>query len=214
MARIVLAEDQALVREGFRRILEGAGHEVVGLVGDGLSVAAAVDQHAPDVLLLDLGLPGLHGLDVLRDVTRRAAVTRVIIVSGDGRDDFVVKAFKLGAAGYVLKGSDVPELLAAIQEVVAGGYFVSPRVSGPLVKSMGSEAGPAEDPYDQLTTREREVFLLIAEGLSTGMIGDRLFISGRTAETHRANLLRKLGLKTQTDVVVYALRRGLMTLDR
>jgi DNA-binding NarL/FixJ family response regulator len=214
MARLVLAEDQALVREGFRRILEGNGHAVVGMVADGLAVADLVAETRPDVLLLDLGLPGLHGLDVLRAVRRSTPTTRVLILSGDGRDEFVVGALRLGAAGYLLKGSDVPELLEAIREVASGGYYVSSRVAGSLVKRLGGagETG-AEDPYDHLTAREREVLHLGAEGLSNAAIGDRLSISPRTAESHRANVMRKLGLKTQTALVVYALRRGLLTFD-
>jgi DNA-binding NarL/FixJ family response regulator len=214
MARLVLAEDQALVREGFRRILEGHGHAVVGMVADGLAVADLVAETRPDVLLLDLGLPGLHGLDVLRAVRRSTPTTRVLILSGDGRDEFVVGALRLGAAGYLLKGSDVPELLEAIREVASGGYYVSPRVAGSLVKRLGGTGETdTEDPYDHLTGREREVLHLGAEGLSNAAIGDRLSISPRTAESHRANVMRKLGLKTQTALVIYALRRGLLTFD-
>jgi DNA-binding NarL/FixJ family response regulator len=213
MARVLLAEDQALIREGFRRILESNGHEVVGMEADGLKVADLVASTRPDLLLLDLGLPGLHGLDVLRSVKRRAPSVRVLVLSGDGRDEFVVQALRLGAAGYLLKGSDVPELLEAIREVVAGGFYISPRVSGSLAMRMGDGPAAAADPYDDLTAREREVFHLIAEGLTNAAIGERLFISPRTVETHRANLMRKLRLRTQTEIVLYALRRGILNLD-
>jgi DNA-binding NarL/FixJ family response regulator len=212
MATVVLADDHALVRAGLRRILETTGNVIVGEAGDGLQVVAVVEQTKPEVLVLDLGMPGLHGLDVLREVTRRIPATRVLVVSAHGRDDFVVNAFKNGAAGYLLKGAAPDELLVAISEVARGGYYVSTEVSRVLAKGLG-EASRADDPYDNLTPRERQVFLLMAEGRSNSEVGKRLYISTRTAESHRQNIMRKLGLATQTDVVLYALRRGILGLD-
>lgn len=214
MTRVVLADDHALVRDGVRRILEAGGVSVVGEVEDGLRVVSVVEETRPDVLVLDLGLPGLHGLDVLREVRRRVASTRVLVLSADGRDAFVVEALRHGAAGYLLKGCRASEFVAAVAEVARGGFHVSASLSGSVVR--GLEADPrvaAEDPYERLTPREREVFHLMAEGQSNGTIAERLFISARTVESHRANIMRKLDLRTQTDIVLCALRRGILTLE-
>lgn len=214
MPQVVLADDHALLREGVRRILEASGIPVAGEVGDGLRVLEAVERLKPDVLLLDLGLPGLHGLDILREVTRRAPSTRVLVLSADGRDDFVVQALRNGAAGYLLKGCRAEELLQAVTEVAAGGYHLSASLSASLARAVGEEGGGTGAPaYESLTPREREVFHLMAEGLANAAIAERLFISGRTVETHRANIMRKLGLRTQTDVVLLALRRGILTIE-
>lgn len=213
MARIVIADDHALVRAGLRRILEATGHVVIGEVGDGLEVVPVVQNLRPEVLVLDLGLPGLHGLDVIKDVLRRVSEVRILVVSAFDRDDFVITAFKNGAVGYVLKSAGTPELLQALDLVAHGGYYVSPQVSAVLAKGVSSEARAKGDPYDHLTPRERQVFHLMAEGLTNAEIGKRLFIATRTAETHRMSIMRKLALGSQTDVVIYALRRGLLGLE-
>jgi DNA-binding NarL/FixJ family response regulator len=212
MATIVLADDHALVRVGLRRVLESEGHAVLGEVADGLRVVPTVEQMRPDVLLLDMGLPGLHGLDVLREVTRRVPATKVLVVSAYNRDEFVSGALRTGASGYVLKGSEADDLLAAVAEVARGGYYVSPELAGSLARST-TGADAATDPYETLSPRERQVFHLMADGLLNHQVGVYLYISTRTAETHRASIMRKLGLKSQTDVVLYALRRGILTLD-
>ena len=213
MARIIIADDHALVRAGLRRIMEATGHVVIGEVGDGLEVVTAIQNLRPDVLVLDLGLPGLHGLDVIKDVLRRAPEVRILVVSAFDRDDFVITAFKHGAVGYVLKAAGTAELLQALDLVAHGGYYVSPQVSAVLAKGVSSEARAKGDPYEQLTPRERQVFHLMAEGLTNAEIGKRLFIATRTAETHRMSIMRKLTLSSQTDVVIYALRRGLLGLE-
>jgi DNA-binding NarL/FixJ family response regulator len=208
MATVVLADDHALVRVGLRRVLEAEGHLVLGEVADGLRVLPTVEREQPDVLLLDLGLPGLHGLDVLREVTRRVPATKVLVVSAYNRDEFVSSALRTGAAGYVLKGSEADDLLAAVAEVARGGYYVSAQLA-----RSGNSTDDTHDPYEALSPRERQVFHLMAEGLLNHQVGVQLYISTRTAETHRASIMRKLGLKTQTDVVLYALRRGILALD-
>lgn len=212
MASVVLADDHALVRLGLRRVLETAGHSVLAEVGDGLHVVPTVMQTRPDVLLLDLGLPGLHGLDVLREVTRKISATKVVVVSAYNRDEFVVSALRHGAAGYVLKGSAVDDVIAAVAEVQRGGYYVSPRLQGSFPKS-GAAASDLPDPYGTLSLRERQLFHLLAEGLLNHQIASHLYLSVRTIESHRATLMRKLGLKTNIDLVLYALRRGFLTID-
>jgi DNA-binding NarL/FixJ family response regulator len=213
VARIVLADDHALVRAGLRRILEATGNVVVGEASDGLEVVPIVQAVRPEVLVLDLALPGLHGLDVMREVLRRMPSTRVLVVSAFDRDDFVINAFRNGASGYVLKAAGTAELLQAVDLVARGGYYVSPRISAVLARRVGDDSPRVIDPYEQLTPRERQVFHLMAEGLTSSEIGKRLYIALRTAETHRAHIMKKLSLNTQTDVVLYALRRGLLGLD-
>jgi len=210
MATIVLADDHALMRAGLRRILEESGHTVLGEVGDGLQVIDVVKQHRPQILLLDLGLPGLHGLDVLRQLRRRAPKVRALVVSAFNRDEFVVTALRAGAAGYVLKSAATDQLLHAVDVVGDGGYYVSPQLAA---SAEHYADGSRQDAYEKLTSRQREVFHLMAEGLSYLQIAARLFISARTAEDHRYNIGRKLGLESQTDVVLFALRRGILVVD-
>ena len=212
MARVVIAEDHEVVRDGLRRTLEAHGNEVVGETGEGLKVVDIVEAASPDVVLLDLGLPGLHGLDVLHQLARVRRV-RVLVLSAEGRDDFVVRALQGGARGYLLKSCSAQELADAVSTVSGGGHYVTTELSNALVRSLVDGSSPAVDPYESLSDREREVFYSMAEGRSNAMIGDRLFISERTVETHRARILKKLGLRSQTDIVLYALRRGVIRLD-
>ena len=210
MSTIVLADDHALMRAGLRRILEESGHTILGEAGDGLQVVDIVKQHRPQILMLDLGLPSLHGLDVLRQMRRRAPKVRVLVVSAFNRDEFVVSALRAGAAGYLLKSAAPDQLLQAVEVVATGGYYVSPQLAASAEQSVD---GTRKDAYEKLTSRQREVFHLMAEGLSYPQIASRLFISARTAEDHRYNISRKLGLETQTDVVLFALRRGILVVD-
>jgi two-component system, NarL family, response regulator NreC len=210
MTRVLLAEDHTMVRQGLSRMLESAGLSVVGETADGLQVAPMVEETRPDVLLLDMGLPGLHGLDVIRQVVRRSPGTKILVLSGDGREEFVLGSLRNGASGYLLKGGDSVELITAIAHIAGGGRYVTAAVSDHLVKAL-LEREAVEDSYEALTPREREVFHLSAEGRSNRQIGSKLCISSRTVETHRGIAMRKLGLHSQTEIVRYALRRGLIT---
>lgn len=212
MISILLADDHTLVRQGLRLVLQNELD--MSVVGDAASGPEAIEQAAalkPRVLLLDLGLPGLHGLEVARQVAKRAPSTRVIVLSMHSNDEYVIGAFQNGAAGYLLKGCDAAELVSAIRRVAAGGRYVSPELSEQVLGAMmDRSSGEATDPYGTLTAREREVFQLMAEGKTNHQVAEALFISGRTVETHRANVLRKLGLHSQSDVVRYAMQRGLI----
>ena len=210
--RIAIADDHEVVRDGLRRILEAQGHEVVAEIESGLQVISRVEELRPDVLILDMGLPDLHGLDVLRKLGR-GKVTNVLVLSAEGRDDFVIGALKLGAQGYLLKSCSAKELVEAVATVAAGRHYVATELSDAIARGIGDGTADAGDPYDGLSDREREVFHAMAEGLSNVEIGDRLFISPRTAESHRARVMKQLGLKSQTDIVLYALRRGVIRLD-
>jgi DNA-binding NarL/FixJ family response regulator len=211
MVRLLLADDHTLVRQALARMLQAAGHAIAGEVADGRSVVDAVERARPDVLLLDLTMPGLHGLDVIPQVMRRHPSTRIIVLTGDAREESVLGALRHGAHGYILKGADSVELLSAIAHVSTGGRYVTPTLSDYLVRAfLASADGPSADPYETLSPREREVFHLMAEGLQNAELASRLCISQRTVESHRANILRKLHLDSQTDVVRLAIRRGIL----
>jgi len=211
--RIVLADDHAIVRQGLRALLEAEPDlAVVGEAAEGLGVPDLVEKLASDVLIVDLMMPGLGGLEVTRQVTKRTAATRVVVLSMHAKEAYVIEALRNGASAYVLKDADAGDLVRAIREAVAGRRFLSPPLTDAAVAAYARKANGGEpaDPYDLLTTREREVMHLAAEGLTNALIGARLFISPRTAETHRANVMRKLGLASQTDLVRYAIGRGIV----
>jgi len=212
---IVLADDHHIVRQGLRTLLEAEGElAVIGEEADGLKVVELVERLRPDVLLLDVQMPGLNGLEITRQIVQRALKTRVIILSMHANETYVREALRYGAHGYVLKDASPSEMVEAVREVSAGRRYLSRALSERAIDAYAekAQAAPA-DAYDMLTTREREVLHLAAESSSTSEIAARLGISPRTVETHRENLMRKLGLQSQTDLIRYALRRGILPLE-
>jgi DNA-binding NarL/FixJ family response regulator len=209
---IILADDHRVVREALRTLLQSEpDFEVVAEAADGLAAAELTEKHKPAVLVLDLQMPGLNGLDVLRRVGRRSARTRVVVLSMHATDAHVVAALKHGACAYVAKDAGATELICAIRNAVAGQRYLSPPFSSaPVEEYLARAEGSAPDPYQTLTAREREVIHLAAEGRSSAQIAERLRISPRTAETHRANALKKLKLHGQTNLVLYAVEKGLL----
>jgi two-component system response regulator NreC len=215
MTTIVLADDHHIVRQGLRSLLEAEpDFSVVGETGDGLEAARLVERLQPHVLVLDLMMPGLNGLEVTRRVSQRSPQTRIVILSMHANEAHVLEALRAGAAAYVLKESTAAELVRAVREAAAGRRYLSPPLSERAIEAYMQKAQSAVlDSYETLTAREREVLHLVAEGHTNAQIADRLFISRRTVETHRANLMRKLDLRTQTDLISYALRRGLLPME-
>jgi DNA-binding NarL/FixJ family response regulator len=215
MLTILLADDHQVVRLGLRSVLEREPNfQLIGEAADGLEVLPLVERLQPDVLVLDLMMPGLGGLEITRQMSHRAVRTRVVILSMHANEAYVAQALNNGALGYVLKGSHASELVQAIHAAAAGECYLSPPLSERAIQLYVQRAkNVTVDPYDTLTGREREVLQLAAEGHTSGAIGARLFISARTVETHRAKLMSKLGLRTQTDLVRYALRRGILSLE-
>jgi DNA-binding NarL/FixJ family response regulator len=215
MLRIVMADDHPIVRKGLRTLLEAEPDcEVIGEADDGPAALDLVERLKPDILLVDVMMPGLGGLEVTRQVSHRWPATRVIVLSMHSNEPYVLEALHNGAAAYVLKTTSTHTLVEAVREVAAGHRYLSPPLTERAIQAYTQQARQATqaiDRYDLLTTREREILQLAAEGLSNADIGERLHISPRTAETHRANLLRKLGLNTQTELLKYALQRGLIT---
>jgi two-component system, NarL family, response regulator NreC len=214
MITAVLADDHPIVRQGLRALLEGEGVcQVVGEASDGLTAIELISELRPDVAILDVRIPDLDGLEVARRARERAPETRIIILSMHADEPFVLDALRYGAAAYVLKDSATTDLLGAVQLAMVGKRFLSPPLAERALDSYARHATGHSRPldrYELLSAREREVLQLAAQGLTNAEIGDRLAISPRTAETHRANLLRKLGIESQTDLVHFAIRRGLM----
>jgi DNA-binding NarL/FixJ family response regulator len=212
--RVVVADDHPIVREGLCRVLEHSDDcAVVGEAGSGLDVLPLVQQLRPDVLVLDLMLPGLGGLEVTRQVRRQCPATRVLILSMHATEPYVLEALRSGAAGYLLKSGPAGEVLEAVRAAVAGKHYLSPPLSERAIQAYAERAQGAPDVYDTLTTREREVLQLAAEGQANSAIAERLGISARTVETHRAHLMRKLDLQSAADLIRYSLRRGLLPLE-
>ena len=212
---IVLADDHPVVRHGVRSLLQAeADFTVVGEASDGIETVQLVERMQPDVLVVDLMIPSLNGLEITRQVKQRSPHTRIIILSMHANEPYVLEALKNGAVGYVLKDSSGTDLVHAVRLVVLGQRYLSPPLSERAVEAyMQKSQDTSFDPHDALTDREREVLQLAAEGLNNPDIAARLSISPRTVETHRANLMRKLGLKTQTDLIRYALKRGILPLE-
>lgn len=216
MTTIVLAEDHHIVRQGLHILLQAERNfSIIGETGDGLEAVQLVERLQPDVLVLDLMMPSLNGLEVTRQVTKRSPQTRIIILSMHANEAYVREALRNGAAGYVLKESSAADLVQAVREAIAGRRYLSPPLSERAIDAYIQKAEAATlDVYDTLTTREREVLHLVAEGNTIGTIASRLFISPRTVETHRTNLMRKLSLRSSAELVRYALQRGLLPLEK
>ncbi|HKB56263.1 MAG TPA: response regulator transcription factor [Lacunisphaera sp.] len=211
MNTVILADDHEVVRRGVRSILEAdGGFKVVSEVADGLSAVQAVEKLKPTLLFLDLSLPRLHGLEALRQVRATSPHTKVLVLSMHNDEPYVIEALRAGAMAYILKGSESTEIARAVAEVVAGRRYLSAPLSERAIAALTSQTPDQSDPLSALTPREREVLLLGAEGLSTTEMAEKLFISPRTAETHRTNLMQKLGLQSQTDLVRFAIRKGLI----
>ena len=215
MTTIVMVDDHQVVRQGLRALLEAEpDFSVVGEAGDGLTAMQLVERLKPDVLVLDLILPDLSGLEVARRVSQHTPQTRVVILSMRASEAYVLEALRNGAAGYVLKASSAAELVRAVREVAAGRHYLSPPLSERAIAAYLQKAKDTPlDPYEMLTSREREVLHLAAQGYSNADIATRLSISPYTAMTHRSNLMGKLGLHTPTDLIRYAFQRGLIPME-
>src|SRR5262249_14489924 len=193
---IVLADDHQIVRQGLRALLKSVSDlQLLGEASDGLETVRLAERLQPDVLVVDLMMPGLNGMDVARQVAKRSPRTRIVVLSMHCNEAYVVEALRAGASAYVLKEAGADELAQAIQAAAQGRRYFSPPISEEAIKEYLSRAeATPPDAYETLTAREREVLQLTAEGYSGSGISERLFISPRTVETHRMNLMRKLGV--------------------
>ncbi len=208
--RIALVEDHRLVREGLKALLATEPcFELVGEASDGIQAVEMVEKYQPHVLLLDLRIPRLHGLEVLRQL-RDQHHTKVVVVSMHSDEPYVIEALRNGVNGYVLKDCPAAELITAIRTAASGGQYLAESLRQRAISATLKRLIPGiRSP--QLTKRELLVLELAAEGQTSAQIASALFISRRTAEAHRANLMKKLSLKTQTDLVLYAVRNGMIS---
>lgn len=215
MTTIVLADDHPIVRQGLNALLSAESDlSIVGEAARGDEALDLVQRLHPGVLVIDLKMPGLDALEVIRQVTHRSRFTRTLVLSMHASTAYVTEALKSGATGYVLKDLDIHSLVHAVREVAAGRRYLSPSISALLADAYVEHSGDRSlDPYETLTARERQILRLTAEGATTADIAASLGISPRTVETHRTHLMRKLGLKTQGDLVRYSLQRGIVTLQ-
>ena len=204
---VVLGDDHPLVRQGVRRLLEGREFEILGEGSDGLEVIELAQRLRPDIILLDLSMPTLNGLGAVRELTRVAPASKVIVLTMHTEEHYILEALRAGVKGCVSKTQAPEHLLQAIREVCRGGVYLSPSVSGVVVQGYLANT---EAPYDPLTDRERQVLQLIAEGKTTKEVAVILGVSVKTAESHRSSLMSKLDIHSTAEVVRYAIRRGMV----
>lgn len=211
MYRIVLADDHTLFRKGLKGILtESTDLEVVAEAGDGLDLLRLLDSALPDMVILDISMPNMRGIEALCEIKRKHPGAKVLILTMHNDREYLHQSITAGADGYLLKDDTDPDLFAAIEKIRHGRVFISPRLAEDMVEDwaqmkQGSTSSTGEK---ALTPREREILKLVAEGRSSGEIADLLFISARTVEHHRAGIMRKLKINKTTDLVKYALQKG------
>jgi DNA-binding NarL/FixJ family response regulator len=210
--RALLADDHSIVRRGLRSLLEEAGHSVVAEAGDGLEAVRLSEAHRPDLLILDIGMPKLNGIEVAARMQKLERPPNVIILSMHADESYIIRALAAGARAYLLKTATDEDLLPAVRAVSSGKPFFSPAVTSVLVEDYirRLQARGLTDSFDLLTDREREVLQLLAEGCSNKEVATQLNVGLSTVETHRANLMQKLHLHSTAEIVLYAVRKGII----
>jgi DNA-binding NarL/FixJ family response regulator len=212
--RVILADDHALVRQGFRRILEDDPRiSVVGEASTGLAAVKLAKETHPDVAVMDLSMPELGGIEASAEILKEAPETKILVLSMHSDPAYVRKAFEIGAKGYLLKNAIEVDLTRAVIALAEGGAYMSPGISNIVIESLkaGSFEDATQDPYEKLTLREKEVLQLIAGGKSNKEIAQLLNISVNTVAVHRAHLMETLGVHRTAELVLYAVKRGLVT---
>ena len=209
---VILADDHTLVRAGFRSLLTGNPLvEVIGEAGDGREAINLIQKHRPDLVIMDIAMPNLNGIDATVRIKDRFPETKILIVSMHSDEEYVVRALRAGASGYVLKDAAVSELELAVKSVAIGGTFLGPSISRNIVHNYLKGLSRGETSIDQLTARQREILQLIAEGKSTKEIAFSLGVSTKTVETHRERLMERLRIHDVAGLVRYAIRFGLVS---
>ena len=212
---VLLADDHPIVRQGMRNLLDAeAGLSVVGEAEDGLQTVQLAEQLKPDIVIVDMMMPRLNGLEAIRQIRSRLTNTRCIVLSMQSADPYIVQALKAGASGYILKDSGPNEVINAIQQVLSGKRYLSPQLSEKLIDLFVAKVEiDVLDLYNSLTAREREILQLAAEGFSNSNIAEQLSISSRTVEQHRQSMMNKMEFKNQTDLIRFALKRGILSME-
>ena len=211
---IVIAEDHTILREGLKALLSSQSDlKVVGEAEDGLAAIRCVQNHSPDLILLDLSMPRMTGLDAIKEIKRVTPQTRIIVLTVHKTEEYILSTLKAGADGYVLKEATSTELLMAIRHVLDGHRYLSPSISGTVIDGLlqGKKASSLRSTWETLTQREREILKLVAEGHKNKEIADLLCISVKTVEKHRANLMEKLRLHNVAALTALAAEKGLIT---
>ena len=211
--RIVLAEDHTILREGLRALLSAdPNFEIIGEAQNGREAVRCVEKLEPDLLLMDLSMPRMSGMDAIREIKRRYPEVKIIALTVHKTEEYLLTTLKAGADGYVLKDATHEELVMAIKNVMGGKSYLSPGVSEKIITGYleGRESNRTASPWETLSQREREVLKLIAEGFKNKEIAEDLCISLKTVEKHRANLMKKLDLHNAATLTVYAVQKGLV----
>ena len=213
--KVLLADDHPIVRQGLRNLLETeAKFNVVGEAEDGLQTVQLAETLKPDVVIVDIMMPRLNGLEAIHQITSRLPHTHCIVLSMQSADPYIVQALRSGASGYVLKDSAPDEVIGAIQQVLSGKRYLSPQISEKLIDLFVEKIETGRlDPYQTLSSREREILQLTAEGLTNNDMAEKLSISPRTVEQHRQNMMNKMGFKNSTELIRYALKRGILPME-
>ena len=212
--RIVIAEDHTILREGLRSLLSSHPEfEIVGEAEDGREAIQCVEKFKPDLILTDLSMPRMNGMEAVQEIKRQNPQTKVLVLTVHKTEEYILSALKAGADGYLLKDSTHVELVMAVKKVLSGKPYISPEVSEKVIEGYleGRKRVRSKTSYETLTSREREILKLIAEGYKNKKIADDLCISGKTVENHRANLMEKLNLHNVQTLTAFAIEKGLVT---
>ena len=211
MIRVLVADDHTMVRQSLVAVLAASGLcEVVGEAADGLEAVAQALRLKPDVAIVDISMPRLNGIEVVRRLHAELPATRTLVLTMHEEDEYVLHVVRAGAAGYLLKDSAVSDLIQAVRDVHAGKRHFGANAARVLAEAISQPQADPGDPYGRLTTREREIFHLVVEGATSKEVARKLDISVKTAENHRASILDKLGAKNTAELVRYAVRKGLL----
>lgn len=211
---LLIADDHTLLRDGMRALLESTERiKVVAEANDGIEVMELLKKHQPDIVLMDIGMPRMNGLDATKLITQNYSETRVLILSMHANEEYALRALRAGASGYILKEARKQELLHAIETVAAGGTYLTPKVSRHVIDNYVQSVGSNKSPLEKLTPRQRETLKLIAEGRSNKEIASMLDLSIKTVETHRTQLMERLDIHDVAGLVRFAIKSGLTTVS-
>jgi DNA-binding NarL/FixJ family response regulator len=211
--RILLADDHTIVRRGIRSLLEShPDFTVIGEVSDGLEAVEMIENEAPDVVLMDITMPNLNGLDATRQVMQGKTNTKIVILSMHANTVYAVRALKNGAVGYILKNADEQEIFHVIETVMEGQRYITPQLSSKILDAL-LLPDSSGDSFNELTVRERQVLQMVAEGNTNNEIAKKIALSVRTVEVHRSKLMAKLKIDNQAELVRYAIQKGLVPLE-
>lgn len=214
--RVLIAEDHLIVREGLRAILESQpGIQVVGEATNGVEAVSKTDEAKPDIILMDISMPEMNGLEATRRIKQSHPEVKILALTMHEGDEYFFEVLQVGASGYFVKGGSSSELLGALRALAQGDVYISPTMTKKLLTDYlrRAKTGQDKETYTGLTTREKEILKLVAEGRNNTEIAEKLFLSPSTVQTHRANIMAKLGLHSRTELVKYALRHRLIALD-